>query len=219
MAMFLTLAVLRNTSNAEKQARNGSWKTNLVPARDPTDLVLGIVGAGAIGKHLAKKASAFGMRVLYHNRRQLTLEEEAKYGLMYCSKLEDLLGASDVISINCPLNSQTTKLIARDQFAAMRDGAFFVNTARGPVIDEDALIDALESGKITRAGLDVFCDEPDIKEYFKLSDKVILQAHMGGLTDVAFRKAERECFENIRSLFKTGKPIAPVNEVHKTVVA
>lgn len=213
MAMFLTLAVLRNTTVAEKQARNGSWKANIVPSRDPAGLTLGIVGAGAIGKRLASRASAFNMNLIYHNRRQLSPQDEAKYKLTYYSQLNDLLAASDVVSISCPLNAETQNLMSREQFAAMKDGAFLVNTARGPVVDEDALIEALESGKVTRAGLDVFHDEPKIKDYFRTSEKIVVQPHMGGLTDLAFQKSERECFENIRSLFKTGRPVAPVNEV------
>ena len=213
MAMFLILAVLRDTTRAERQARDGSWKANIVPGRDPSGLTLGIVGAGAIGKYLATKAAAFNMKLAYHNRKPLPREEEERYGLTYYAKLKDLLAASDVVSISCPLNKQTTNLISHDQFAAMKNGCFLVNTARGPVVDEDALIQALESGKVTRAGLDVFHNEPKINNYFKTSDKVVVQPHMGGLTDLAFQKSERECFENIRSLFKTGRPVAPVNEV------
>ncbi|KAK6371210.1 hypothetical protein LTS17_008941 [Exophiala oligosperma] len=213
MAMFLVLAVLRDTTRGEKQARDGTWKANIVPARDPTDLTLGIVGAGAIGKYLARKAAAFNMKLAYHNRKRLPDEEEEKYGLTYHPSLNGLLGASDVVSVNCPLNKQTENLISTEEFAAMKDGAFLVNTARGPVVDEDALIRALESGKVTRAGLDVFANEPRINDYFRTSDKVVLQPHMGGLTDLAFQKSERECFENIRSLFKKGRPVAPVNEV------
>jgi lactate dehydrogenase-like 2-hydroxyacid dehydrogenase len=213
MAMFLTLAVLRDTTRGEIQARNGTWKAGIAPSRDPSGLTLGIVGAGTIGKYLAKKAAAFNMKIAYHNRRQLSKEDEERYGLTYYSTLEDLLAASDVVSVNCPLNEKTTNLISHKQFAAMKDGSFLVNTARGPVVDEDALIAALESGKLVRAGLDVFHNEPHIKEYFKTSDKVVVQPHMGGLTDLAFHKSEKECFENIRSLFRTGRPVAPVNEV------
>jgi len=215
MAIFLTLAVLRNTTVAERQARNGSWKAGIVPAKDPGGLTLGIVGAGAIGKYMAVKAKVFNMKVAYHNRRQLSKEDEEKYSLTYYPELSDLLAISDVVSVNCPLNKETTGLISYDQFAAMKDGAFLVNTARGPVVDEQALIQALESGKITRAGLDVFDNEPKINDYFKTSDKVVLQPHMGGLTDLAFQKSEQECFDNVRSLFKTGRPVAPVNEVKK----
>jgi len=241
MATFLILAVLRDTTRAERGARSdtGAWKTGLVPSRDPTGLTLGIVGMGAIGKvcctpfpplliiycmpsksirltpgkYTAHKASVFNLKIKYHNRHQLPPETEKEYNAEYVPTLHQLLSESDIISISCPLNAETTNMISHDEFAAMKQGSFLVNTARGAVINEDALIEALESGKITRAGLDVFCNEPNSNPYFKTSDKIVAQPHMGGLTDVAFMKSERECFENIRSLFKTGRPVAPVNEV------
>ncbi|OAP65607.1 hypothetical protein AYL99_01579 [Fonsecaea erecta] len=213
MAMFLILAVLRDTTRAEKSARTGNWKQGLVPCRDPTGLTLGIVGMGAIGKYTAKKASVFNLKIKYYNRNRLPPDVEQAYNVEYCSSLHLLLGDSDIVSISCPLNKSTTNLISYAEFAAMKPGSFFVNTARGAIVDEQALIQALESGKVTRAGLDVFCDEPNINPYFLASDKVVVQPHMGGLTDVAFGKSERECFENVRSLFRTGRPVAPVNEV------
>lgn len=93
----------------------------------------------------------------------------------------------------------------------MKDGAFLINTARGAVIDEAALKAALTSGKVARAGLDVLCNEPNVDPWFFEQDNVVLQPHLGGLTDVAFQKAERECFENIRAFFETGKANSPVN--------
>jgi lactate dehydrogenase-like 2-hydroxyacid dehydrogenase len=95
----------------------------------------------------------------------------------------------------------------------MKDGVYLVNTARGAIVDESALIDALESGKVRRAGLDVFDGEPKINAYFLESDKCVLQPHLGGLTDGAFANAEMECFENIRSFFETRRPMAPVNSI------
>ncbi|KAK2608629.1 hypothetical protein QQS21_002858 [Conoideocrella luteorostrata] len=213
MAMFLTLAVLRDSYRAERGARSGTWKAGLVPSGDPTNKTLGIIGMGSIGKYLARKASVFNMRIKYYNRRQLSPEEEATYDAAYCPTLEQLLSESDIVSVNCPLTEKTTNLISKNEFDLMKDGAFLVNTARGAIIDEDALIEALESGKITRAGLDVFYDEPHIKEYFKTSDKVICQPHMGAATTEAFRRGEKECLENIRSFFKSGRPVAPVNEI------
>lgn len=141
---------------------------------------------------------------------------EAQYGAEYCESLHELLGASDIVSLNCPLNANTTNLIGPTEFAAMKDGAFLVNTARGAVIDEKAFKDALESGKVARAGLDVFCDEPNVDPWFLQSDKVVVQPHLGGLTDMAFQRAERECFENIRAVFKTGKPHSPVIDITKS---
>lgn len=157
----------------------------------------------------------FNLRVVYYNRRQLSPEDEALYGVTYCPSLHGLLSQSDIVSVNCPLNKETTGLIGQDEFAVMKDGSFFINTARGPVVDEEALIDALESGKIARAGLDVFDQEPSVNEYFLISDRVILQPHLGGLTDKAFQKAETECFENIRAFFEKGRPNSPVVEIKK----
>ena len=215
LALFLTLAVLRNTTQAEKAAREGTWRASIksLPCRDPSGLTLGIVGCGAIGKYLARKAAAFNMRVIYHNRRQLPDSEEKALNLTYHSSLHDMLAIADVISISCPLNADTTNLISYTEFAAMKDGVFLINTARGPIVDEHALVEALESGKVCRAGLDVFFGEPNINPYFQTSEKVVIQPHMGGLTDVAYHKSERECFENIKRLFETGRPVAPVNEI------
>ena len=153
------------------------------------------------------------MKIKYHNRNQLSPEIEAAYEAEYCSNLKDLLSGSDAISINCPLNAQTTGLIGKAEFDAMNDGIFFVNTSRGPVLDEAAFKDALESGKIKRAGLDVFCNEPKVDEYFLNNDKVTVQPHVGGWTDVSFHKCEKECFDNVRAFFETGKPISPVRDI------
>ena len=194
------------------------WKTpGIVPARDPSRMTLGIVGMGTIGKHLARKARAFNMRVKYYNRRRLSIDDEAACNAKYMSSLHELLSSADVVSINCPLNEETTNLISTAEFAAMKPGAFFVNTARGAIVDEAALIAALESERVSRAGLDVFCNEPHIHEYFRTSDRVVCTPHMGAATDEAFRRGERECLENIQALFRTGRPVAPVNEVEKIV--
>ena len=153
------------------------------------------------------------MKVQYFNRNRLSSADEALYNVTYCPTLENLLQTSDVVSVNCPLNTATTNLISHKEFAQMKDCVFFVNTARGPIVHEEALIAALESGKVCRAGLDVFKSEPNINKYFVDSDKCIIQPHLGGLTNRARRDGEVECFENIKALFKTGRPVAPVNEI------
>ncbi|KAM5473956.1 putative glyoxylate reductase [Microsporum ferrugineum] len=217
MALFLLLAVFRNTTNAEKSARAGTWRNNLNPTHDPSGCTLGIVGLGAIGKYLAKKAAVFNMKVIYHNRTQLSRDVESKYGVTYYASLHDMLAVSDAVSICCPLTENTRGLIGPKEFAVMKDGAYLVNTARGPIVDEKSLIEALESGKITRAGLDVFNEEPDFNPYFRTSDKVIIQPHLAGLTDMAVRRAGRECFENVYALFRTGRPLSPVVDIeHST---
>lgn len=166
-------------------------------------------------KYLAKKAAVFNLKIKYYNRHQLSSEEEAEYGAEYCTSLHELLACSDVVSLNCPLNASTANLISTSEFSAMKDGVYLINTARGGVIDEKAFKEALESGKVARAGLDVFCDEPNVDPWFLQSDKVIVQPHLGGLTDVAFHRAEKECFENIRAVFRTGKPNSPVIDITK----
>jgi len=213
MALFLTLATIRDTTKAEKSARSGLWRNNHVPCSDPNGLTMGIIGLGSIGKHLARKAAVFGLNVQYYNRTRLAPDIEAKLKVTYCSTMENLLATSNIVSINCPLNPSTTNLISHREFSQMKDGVFFVNTARGPIVDEKALIDALESGKVSRAGLDVFEVEPTINPYFAQSDRCTVQPHLGGLTIRAWRDAERECFANIRAFFETGKPISPVNEI------
>lgn len=212
MALFLILAVVRNTSVAEKQAREGQWKTGLTPSGDPSGKTLGIVGLGGIGKYVAKKAAIFNMKIYYYNRHRLPEDEEAEYKATYCPDLHSLLSSSDVVSLHTPLNAQTTNLISHAEFAAMKDGSYLVNTARGAIVDEDALIEALESGKVTRAGLDVFKDEPKVNKYFQDSANVVLQPHMGGLTESSFAKSQQECLENLRAYFEKGVPNSPVNK-------
>lgn len=212
MALFLILAVVRNTTVAERQAREGKWKAGLTPSGDPNGKTLGIVGLGGIGKYLAKKAVLFNMKILYHNRRRLDESEEKDLQAEYCPDLHNLLSRTDIISINTPLNANTTNLISHAEFAAMKDGSYLVNTARGAIVDEEALIEALESGKVARAGLDVFKNEPSINPYFTNSDKVVLQPHMGGLTEASFAKSQQECLENLRAYFEKGVPNSPVND-------
>lgn len=112
---------------------------------------------------MARKAKVFNMKVKYFKRTRLGVEEETALGIEYCSSLEELLGQADVLSMHCPLNESTNGMIGREQFNQMKDGVFIVNTCRGPVIQEGALVEAMESGKVTRAGLDVFATEPNIK--------------------------------------------------------
>jgi lactate dehydrogenase-like 2-hydroxyacid dehydrogenase len=153
------------------------------------------------------------MKVQYHNRHRASPEVEAQYDAKWCPTLESLLNTSDIISISIPQNVSTINLISHKEFSQMKDGVFFINTARGPIVNEEALIAALESGKVARAGLDVFTGEPNINPWFMGSDKVVIQPHLGGLTTRAARDAERECFANIDALFRTGRPVAPVNEI------
>jgi lactate dehydrogenase-like 2-hydroxyacid dehydrogenase len=123
-----------------------------------------------ISQYIAKKISVFQMNVYYYNRNRLSPEDEDLYGTKYCSSMEELLSISDVVSVNCPLNASTRGLIGKEEFAHMRDGSFLVNTARGAIVDDEALIEAVESGKIARAGLDVFAEEPKVKYLIRICE-------------------------------------------------
>ncbi|KAI3391736.1 hypothetical protein diail_6852 [Diaporthe ilicicola] len=216
MALFLVLGVLRNTSLAEQNLRNGLWRAGLGLGQDPYGMTLGIVGMGKTGSLLARKASmAFGMRVAYWNRSGRSVPAPPNSSYRRCDTLDDLFKCSDIVSLHCPLTEDTRHLMSRDEFNKMRDGSYFINASRGALVDDEALVESLETGKIRRAGLDVFDNEPaGINPYFRSRpDKVVVQPHMGGLTEASFAKAAAECFGNLRGYFETGRPRAALNEV------
>lgn len=225
MALFLIFAVLRNTSRTERNVREGLWREGLGLGKDPAGMTLGIVGMGKVGEKLARKASlAFGMRIVYWNKSgrsvpasQSSLADAEAASYRRCDSLEELLQHSDVISLHCPLSTSTTNLISYREFGLMKPRCYFINTSRGALVNDEALIDALESGKVCRAGLDVFDGEPNrIHEYYIGNvDKVVVQPHMGGLTQGSFAKATEECLANLRAYFETGRPLGPLNEALK----
>jgi glyoxylate reductase len=154
----------------------GKWRGNFSLGHDPKDKTLGILGMGGIGSAVAHRAKAFGMKIQYHNRTQLPAEKEK--GAKYVS-FEDLLKTSDVLSLNLALNPSTTHIIAKEQFEQMKDGVVIVNTARGALIDEAALVDALKSGKVWTVGLDVFEEEPKIHPGLLECENAVLLPHVG----------------------------------------
>lgn len=163
MTVMLILNTLRDFCTYERNVRAGGWKNDPSgPPKDPQGMLLGIIGMGRIGKHVARKAQVFGMKVQYYNRRQLPEKEESALGVKY-ALFEELLTTSDIVCVNCPLSDATRDMIGEAEIAKMRDGVFLINTGRGPVINEKALIKALWAGKIERAGFDVFENEPEIK--------------------------------------------------------
>ena len=155
---------------------------------------------GGIGANMARKASAFGMTVIYHNRREI----RDSVGVRYVG-FEELLRESDVLSLNLPLNEKTRRMIGKKEFQAMKRTAILVNTARGGVVDEAALVEALREGEIAGAGLDVFEEEPKVHEGLLESEKVILLPHMGTYTWETMMEMERWCIDNVRSAVETGK--------------
>ncbi|RJE22905.1 Dehydrogenase [Aspergillus sclerotialis] len=209
--MFLIIGALRNFNTGMLALREGKWRGQPAPVlgHDPEGKVLGVLGMGGIGRNLKKKAEVFGMRVIYHNRRKLS--DELSGGAEYVS-FDDLLAKSDVISLNLPLNKNTRHIISKAEFAKMKDGVVIVNTARGAVMDEDALVQALDSGKVYSAGLDVFEEEPKIHPGLVRNPNVMLVPHMGTWTVETQSAMEVWAIENIRLALETGKLKSPVPE-------
>jgi len=175
----------------------------------PQNKTLGIVGMGSIGKQLAKRAVAFDMKVIYYVRNQLSKEVETQLNIEYAS-FEDLLKNSDYISINVPSTPQTFHLIGHEQFKLMKDGVYIINTARGEIIDEQALVDNLKSKKVAGAGLDVFEKEP--YPLLSLYDfpNVSMTPHIGTATYETRSMMEDLVLENIDLVLKGSNPKTPV---------
>ena len=195
LAFALILATTRRVVEGDKFMRDGKfhgWAPMLLLGKEVYGSTLGIVGAGRIGQAVGRRAKGFNMRILYYSRtRKPAFEKEV--GAEY-RNLDDLLRESDIITLHVPLTPETKHLIGEREFKIMKDGAILVNTARGEVVDEEAMIHALKSGKLFAAGLDVFYGEPKVNpELFKLKN-VVLTPHIGSATEKTRRKmAEMVC--------------------------
>jgi glyoxylate/hydroxypyruvate/2-ketogluconate reductase len=183
--MGLILSTARRMPELDRWVKDGQWKSNLEEKWFGVDVhhkVLGIIGMGGIGSVLAKRAHfGFDMEILYHNRSR-NEEAEQKFDAIYCS-LEELLKRSDFVCLMTPLTAQTEKLMGRREFELMKKSSIFINASRGKTVDEEALIDALQTGQILGAGLDVFVEEPVKEDNPLLSMKnVVTLPHIGSAT-------------------------------------
>jgi glyoxylate reductase len=167
---------------------------------------LGIVGFGAIGQAVARRAAGFGMRTLYHGPNQKE-EVEAALGVRYRADLSELLAEADIVSLNCPLTTTTRHIIDAEALSQMKAGAILVNTGRGPLVDELALVEALSTGHLGGAGLDVFEFEPEVTPQLKEFDNVTLLPHIGSATGDCRSDMARRALENISAFLETGAPI------------
>ncbi|KAH9904041.1 glyoxylate reductase [Xylariomycetidae sp. FL2044] len=198
----------------------GGGGNGVLPAlgRDPRGKVLGILGMGGIGRCVARKAAlAFGMRVRYHNRARLPVEVEAECGGAEYRGFRELLAESDVLSLNLPLNPQTHHLISTPEFATMKPGAVIINTARGAIMDEAALVAALDSSSSSSssaaahhhhlggAGLDVYEHEPEVHPGLVANPRVLLLPHMGTWTVETMARMEECAMENVRAALLEGR--------------
>ncbi len=175
-AMALLLAAARRVAEGDRVVRAGGW-TRVDPAFllgvHVTGKVLGVVGFGRIGQALARRAAGFELRILYTGPRQVDFAGARRV------PLDELLASSDFVSLNVPLTSATENLLSRERIALMRRGAVLVNTARGEVVDDEALAEALADGRLAAAGLDVFRGEPRVPARFLALTNVVLTPHLG----------------------------------------
>ncbi|KLT45663.1 2-hydroxyacid dehydrogenase, partial [Cutaneotrichosporon oleaginosum] len=200
-ATFLLLSVLRQFPKALSEAQAGSFHKNLPLSNDPHGKVLGILGMGGIGRAFAKRARALGMTVQYHNRNRLP--EDLEQGAKYVSR-DELLATSDVVSLNLPLNAHTRHTISAPELKAMKKSAILINTARGAVVDEPALIEALEAGEIAGAGLDVYENEPVIPARLLQHPTAVCLPHIGTLSFETQKEMEAFCIRNLIAGLETG---------------
>lgn len=194
----LILAAARRVHEGGALARSGSW-TGWGPTQllgmELNGKVLGLIGAGRIGREVGLRAPAFGMRVLCWDRAP-DADWLARVG-GEAVDLERLLGESDVVSVHVPLTAETEHLLDGPALARMKPGSVLVNTARGPIVDEGALLDALERGRLRAAGLDVYENEPEIPERLRRLENVVLLPHLGSATDEARLGMWRLAWENL----------------------
>jgi lactate dehydrogenase-like 2-hydroxyacid dehydrogenase len=206
LAMMLILAAARRASEGERQLRAGQWSgwrpTHMLGKR-VSGATLGIVGFGRIGAAVAKRAyRGFGMRVLYVNPSEPDAAAVADADARRCDSLDELLAASDIVSLHAPAREDTRRMLDVRRLAAMRPGAILVNTARGDLVDEAALADALERGALAAAGLDVFEREPQVSERLLTLSNVALLPHLGSATTASRVAMGERVLTNLDAFFR-----------------
>ena len=216
-AIWLVLSTFRNFTVSALAARsldvdryNECHRNLASTTHNPRDHALGIIGLGKIGYCIAQKAqAAFGMKILYNDIARMPIAVERKVGAQFFDQLDDMLALADCVVIATPFAGE--KILNRDKIAKMKPGSRLVNIARGKLLDEEALVSALECGRIVAAGLDVHYDEPHVNPRLARMTNVELLTHIAGASVESHVGFERMGMENIQSFFDTGKAISPVN--------
>lgn len=211
LAMALLLSVVRGLGPAERTVRDGTWK-GWHPAEylglELAGATLGIVGAGRIGQAVGRRAAAFKLRILYTNPHRRP-EFETATGARHVG-LDELLAHSDIVSIHAPSRAETRNLMTAQRFAQMKRGAYFLNTSRGDLIDDEALADALESGHLAGAGLDVYRGEPKIHPRLLRAPRLVALPHIASATTATRRKMARLAVDNARAVLAGRPPLTAV---------
>jgi phosphoglycerate dehydrogenase-like enzyme len=200
-ALALILAAQRSLLEQDAIVRGGGWRSFAVGRGQLHGATVGIVGYGAIGKAVARRLRGFGVRILAYD----PFVTEAQDGVTLTA-LDDLLAQSDIVTVHAPLSDQTRGLLDARAFGLMRPGATIVNTARGPVIDETALVQALQEGRLAAAGLDVFEREPPAESPLLEMRNVVLSPHVGGISDASNLAMSRLATENVLAVLAGRTP-------------
>jgi lactate dehydrogenase-like 2-hydroxyacid dehydrogenase len=207
IAILLMLGAARRAAEGDRLIRAQRWRQwspAFMVGTQITGKTLGVIGMGRVGQVTAKRARGFDMRIHYHNRRRLPAE--AEQGAEYHERLDSLLGACDVVSLHCPAGADTRHLIDAERIALMRPGVIFVNTARGALVDDEALQQALRSGRVAAAGLDVFNDEPHIHPGYRDLDNTFLLPHIGSATRETRDAMGFRALDNLDAIFAGREP-------------
>ena len=203
-AWALILACAKNVVGLDARMRAGFWDKATHKSLELRGKTLGVVGIGAIGRRVAELGVAFRMQVLAFD----PFAKAAPEGVDLVA-LDRLLAESHVVSLNCPLTDDNRRMINRDSLETMRDGAILVNTGRGGLIDEPALLEALASGKLRAAGLDAFCTEPLVGEHaFRTVPNVVLSPHIGGVSEDAYVNMGTAAARNALEVLSQARPVA-----------
>lgn len=208
IAMLLMLGAARRASEGDRLVRSRQWKDwspAFMVGRQITGKRLGILGLGRVGQVVARRARGFDMTIHYHNRKPLDTEQAA--GAVYHASVEALLAQIDVLSIHCPATAQTAGLLNQQRIAVMHRDAIVVNTSRGGVVDDEALVDALKTGTIAAAGLDVYNGEPSaIHPGYRQLDNVFLLPHIGSATSETRNAMGYRAIDNLVAIFSGKEP-------------
>jgi len=205
IAILLLLGAARRATEGRKwvDKKNWSWSADFLMGKQLTGRPLGILGMGRIGQAIAERAKSFGMKIHYYNRKKLPSNLEN--GAVYHESLKSLIKVSDFFSINCPATGETKKIINDETLSYFPNEAVIINSARGDMIDDEAMVNALKSRKVFALGLDVYNGEPDIHPQYLKLDNVFILPHLGSATEKTRFAMADLAISNIEEYFKTGR--------------
>ena len=211
IAMLLILGAARRASEGIEYAKNSNWKwsADFLIGKQLTGARLGVLGMGRIGRAVAKLAKAFGMIIHYHNRSKLSPELED--GAIYHDSIKSLFSVSDFLSINCPATKETVNIINKETLKYFPTGAIITNSARGDMIDDEAMLDALDRRKIYAVGLDVYKGEPNLNPGYLKHKSAFILPHLGSATKETRTAMANLAIDNLEEFFQTGKCRNKVN--------